>query len=224
MVAKAGACHARRRLLPALTYVHCIARTELRRRATGGQANPAAGGRAWTRATGAGITWLDAQIATGNLPPRQTVQQHTHKLLISLVGLPRFELGTSCTPSKRDTRLRYSPNLRNNVLILAQRVARADQLPGTTSGRRQNVLLLPRRYQATINLLKTHDKLARGRDLMAARLGGLPSRYLSERFGCGGAPVVIGTGVENSDQGGGTHASVFRADSIRGRARAGRRR
>src|ERR1035437_5863474 len=109
MVAKAGACHARRRLLPALTYVHCIARTELRRRATGGQANPAAGGRAWTRATGAGITWLDAQIATGNLPPRQTVQQHTHKLLISLVGLPRFELGTSCTPSKRDTRLRYSP-------------------------------------------------------------------------------------------------------------------
>src|ERR1035437_2621419 len=133
-------------------------------------------------------------------------------------------LSGCCTPSKRDTRLRYSPNLRNNVLILAQRVARADQLPGTTSGRRQNVLLLPRRYQATINLLKTHDKLARGRDLMAARLGRLPSRYLSERFGCGGAPVVIGTGVENSDQGGGTHASVFRADSIRGRARAGRRR
>src|ERR1017187_7415304 len=33
------------------------------------------------------------------------------KLLIDLVGLPRFELGTSCTPSKRDTRLRYSPIL-----------------------------------------------------------------------------------------------------------------
>ena len=32
------------------------------------------------------------------------------KLLRNLVGLPRFELGTSCTPSKRDTRLRYSPN------------------------------------------------------------------------------------------------------------------
>src|ERR1017187_10501523 len=31
------------------------------------------------------------------------------KLLINMVGLPRFELGTSCTPSKRDTRLRYSP-------------------------------------------------------------------------------------------------------------------
>jgi hypothetical protein len=33
------------------------------------------------------------------------------KLLKNMVGLPRFELGTSCTPSKRDTRLRYSPTL-----------------------------------------------------------------------------------------------------------------
>ena len=28
----------------------------------------------------------------------------------SLVGLPGFEPGTSCTPSKRATRLRYNPN------------------------------------------------------------------------------------------------------------------
>src|ERR1035437_352638 len=42
-----------------------------------------------------------------------------------------------CTPSKRDTRLRYSPNLRNNVLILAQglrrtfRDSRASRLAGS---------------------------------------------------------------------------------------------
>lgn len=27
-----------------------------------------------------------------------------------LVGMPRFELGTSCTPSRRATRLRYIPS------------------------------------------------------------------------------------------------------------------
>jgi len=140
-----------------------------------------------------------------------------------LIYLGRF--GANCTPSKRDTRLRYSPNLRNNVLILAQGLRRRFAIRAQVVWRGPpKALALPRRYQATINLLKTHDKLARGRDLMAARLGRLPHRYLFECFGCGGAPVVIGTGVENSDQGGGTHASVFRADSIRGRARAGRRR
>src|ERR1035437_30102 len=80
------------------------------------------------------------------------------KLLINMVGLPRFELGTSCTPSKRDTRLRYSPTLKNNVLILAQGFPRAVPLPGTTPGRRQKALALPGRYQASINLLKTLDK------------------------------------------------------------------
>jgi len=59
---------------------------------------------------------------------------------------------------------------------------------------------------------------------MAARLGRLPHRYLFECHGCCGALCVVRVGLENSDQGGGTHASVFRADSIRGRARAGRRR
>src|ERR1035437_659335 len=98
----------------------------------------------------------------------------------------------SCTPSKRDTRLRYSPNLRNNVLILAQglrrtfRDSRASRLAGCPEA-----LALPRRYQATINLLKTHDKLARARDLMAARLGRLPHRYLFECHGCCGALCVV---------------------------------
>ena len=32
------------------------------------------------------------------------------KLLRGMVGLPGLEPGTSCTPSKRATRLRYSPN------------------------------------------------------------------------------------------------------------------
>ena len=75
------------------------------------------------------------------------------KLLINMVGLPRFELGTSCTPSKRDTRLRYSPTLKNNVLILAQGSPRALPLPGTTPRGRQNALPLPGRYQPHINLL-----------------------------------------------------------------------
>src|ERR1017187_7767035 len=76
------------------------------------------------------------------------------KLLINMVGLPRFELGTSCTPSKRDTRLRYSPTLKNNVLILAQGVwrtfrdSRASRLAGSPEA-----LALPRRYQHHINLL-----------------------------------------------------------------------
>src|ERR1035437_1184240 len=70
------------------------------------------------------------------------------------------------------------PDSGNIFSILAQRVARALPLPGTTSGRRHKALALPSRYQATINLLKTHDKLARGRDLVAARLGGLPHRDL----------------------------------------------
>src|ERR1039458_4613631 len=76
------------------------------------------------------------------------------KLLINMVGLPRFELGTSCTPSKRDTRLRYSPTLKNNVLILAQGVcrtfrdSRASRLAGLPEA-----LPLPRRYQRHINLL-----------------------------------------------------------------------
>src|ERR1022692_1725214 len=76
------------------------------------------------------------------------------KLLKNMVGLPRFELGTSCTPSKRDTRLRYSPTLKNNVLILAQGVwrtfrdSRASRLAGSPEA-----LALPRRYQHHINLL-----------------------------------------------------------------------
>src|SRR5450759_3046998 len=78
----------------------------------------------------------------------------------------------SCTPSKRDTRLRYSPNLRNNVLILAQglrrtfRDSRASRLAGSPEA-----LALPSRYQHNINLLKTLDELARHRGLMAVRLG-----------------------------------------------------
>jgi hypothetical protein len=47
--------------------------------------------------------------------PLMPVGEHTvgaaELMMILLVGLPRFELGTSCTPSKRDTRLRYSPTL-----------------------------------------------------------------------------------------------------------------
>src|ERR1035437_8195718 len=70
------------------------------------------------------------------------------------------------------------PDSGNIFSILAQLVARALPLPGTTSGRPHKPLALPSRYQATINLLKTHDKLARGRDLVAARLGGLQHRYL----------------------------------------------
>src|ERR1035441_2070887 len=76
------------------------------------------------------------------------------KLLKNMVGLPRFELGTSCTPSKRDTRLRYSPTLKNNVLILAQGVwrtfrdSRASRLAGSPEA-----LALPRRYQRHVNLL-----------------------------------------------------------------------
>src|ERR1035441_2109655 len=59
-----------------------------------------------------------------------------------------------CTPSKRDTRLRYSPTLKNNVLILAQGVwrtfrdSRASRLAGFPEA-----LPLPGRYQRHINLL-----------------------------------------------------------------------
>ena len=67
--------------------------------------------------------------------------------------------------------------------------------------RSPKALALPRRYQATINLLKTHDKLARGRDLMAARLGRLPHRYLFECHGCCGALCVVRVGLENSNKG-----------------------
>ena len=50
-------------------------------------------------------------------------------------------------------------------------------------------LALPRRYHATINLLKTHDKLARTRGLVGARLGSLPSRYPPAPLGLGGREV-----------------------------------
>ena len=65
---------------------------------------------------------------------------------------------------------RYQASLQpDSVSILAQRVARALPIPGTTSGRRHNALTLPSRYQHLINLLKTLDKLARARGLVAAR-------------------------------------------------------
>ena len=65
---------------------------------------------------------------------------------------------------------RYQASLQpDSVSILAQRVARALPLPGTSPRGRQNALALPRRYQATINLLKTLDKLARRCASMAAQ-------------------------------------------------------
>src|ERR1035441_1503625 len=93
------------------------------------------------------------------------------------------------------------PDSGNIFSILAQRVARALPLPGTSPGGRQSALPLPSRYQHSINLLKTHDKLARGRDLMAARLGRLPHRYLFECHGCCGALCVDRGGLENSNKG-----------------------
>src|ERR1039457_891927 len=73
-----------------------------------------------------------------------------------------------------------------NVPILAQglrrtfRDSRASRLAGSPEA-----LPLPSRYQANINLLKTHDKLAKGRGLVGARLGSLPLRYLPAPAGDG---------------------------------------
>ena len=85
---------------------------------------------------------------------------------------------------------RYQASLQpDSVSILAQRVARALPLPGTTSGRRHNALALPSRYQAHINLLKTFDKLARDRSLVGVRLAWLPPRYLPTLLVLGGREV-----------------------------------
>ena len=65
---------------------------------------------------------------------------------------------------------RYQASLQpDSVSTLAQRVARALPVPGTSPGRRHNALALPSRYQHHINLLKTFDKLAMRCVSMAAR-------------------------------------------------------
>ena len=43
----------------------------------------------------------------------------------SMVGLVRFELTTSCTPCKRATRLRYSPNKEGSQSVMRREVASA---------------------------------------------------------------------------------------------------
>ena len=40
------------------------------------------------------------------------------KYLQSLVGAPRFELGTSCAQGRRATRLRYAPTLCTLMILL----------------------------------------------------------------------------------------------------------
>ena len=46
-----------------------------------------------------------------------TDKRHSNSLScvsVKMVGLVRFELTTSCTPCKRATKLRYSPNFQKN--------------------------------------------------------------------------------------------------------------
>src|ERR1039458_9204244 len=102
-----------------------------------------------------------------------------------LFGKVRCELH----PKQARYQASLQPDSGNIFFILAQRVARALPLPGTTSGRRQSALPLPSRYQANINLLKTHDKLAKGRGLVGARLGSLPLRYLPAPAGDGSSTM-----------------------------------
>jgi hypothetical protein len=40
------------------------------------------------------------------------------KYLKSLVGAPRFELGTSCAQGRRATRLRYAPTVDTALILL----------------------------------------------------------------------------------------------------------
>ena len=84
-----------------------------------------------------------------------------------LVFWRRF--GANCTPSKRDTRLRYSPTPEIYFLFYHNELRARSSTSWDHFRKAQSALPLPSRYQHHINLLKTFDKLAKGCVSVAAR-------------------------------------------------------
>jgi hypothetical protein len=115
----------------------------------------------------------------------------------NLVGLPRFELGTSCTPSKRATRLRHSPTRKPFYHRGFERI-------GNSRGMLGNPSLLPNRYQASVNFLKTFQIASRllGGRFWSNVVPGGPQIHTPEELGVDLPHILYGNPPELFNGGG----------------------